>query len=294
MSGGHVADHAADACVVVSKSVAPTTSRIDSNNHRTRTAVALRHVAYQDLGLVEPALNDHGYTVGYLDLGIDSIDGADGEPGPIDAADLVVVLGGPIGANDGDRYPIIDQEIAALRRRLNADRPTLGICLGSQLISRALGATVTSRGASEFGYGPLTLTDGGEGSVLRPLLDVPVLHWHNDRFGIPAGATRLASTPVCDNQAYTRGPNVLAMQFHLEAPPNEIERWLIGHPEPLIESGIDPADIRRAAIEYGPALTLASREVFHGWLVGLSHREEPSHHPCTRDEEADETDRSEA
>ncbi|MFD9700150.1 glutamine amidotransferase [Lentzea sp. NPDC059081] len=222
-----------------------------------KTAVAVRHLAFEDLGLIDPVLRDHGYAVRYLDAGVDEID-----PGVFLSAGLLVVLGGPIGANDGDRYPVVDQEIAALRPRLAAGLPTLGICLGAQLIARALGATVAPSGVTEIGYGPLTLTAD---SVLAPLAGVPVLHWHNDRFAIPAGAVHLASTPSCDNQAFSHG-SALALQFHLETPATDVERWLIGHAEALSAAGIDPADLRRAAAEHGPALTAAAGEVLRGWL----------------------------
>ncbi|MFD4638315.1 glutamine amidotransferase [Lentzea sp. NPDC058436] len=219
-----------------------------------KTCVAIRHLAFEDLGLIEPLLREQGYAIRYLDAGVDELD---------DAADLLIVLGGPIGANDGHRYPVVDQEIALLRRRIAAGLPTLGICLGAQLIARALGATVAPSGTTEIGYGPLTLT---RESVLTPLAEVSVLHWHNDRFAIPAGATHLASTAACDNQAFTYGDNVLALQFHLETPPSDVERWLIGHAEALSAAGIDPADIRRDAAELGPALVAAATEVIRGWL----------------------------
>jgi len=223
-----------------------------------KTCVAIRHLAFEDLGLIEPVLREHGYAIRYLDAGVDALDDA--------TADLMVVLGGPIGANDGHRYPVIDQEITLLRQRLAAGLPTLGICLGAQLIARALDATVAPSGVTEIGYGPLTLT---RESVLSPLAGVPVLHWHNDRFAIPAGATHLASTPLCDNQAFTYGVNVLALQFHLETPPGDIERWLIGHAEALAAAGIEPAELRRAAADHGPALASAATTVIRGWLGAL-------------------------
>jgi GMP synthase (glutamine-hydrolysing) len=178
------------------------------------TVLALRHLAFEDLGLLEPLLAHREHTVRYLDVGIDPI----GPRSLLDAG-LVVVLGGPVGANDEDRYPVLTAELEALRARLAVRGPTLGICLGAQLMARALGASVMPSGHTEIGYTPLTLTGHAEDSPLRHLDGVPVLHWHNDTFGIPPGAVRLASTALCPNQAYALGREILGLQFHLETPP---------------------------------------------------------------------------
>jgi GMP synthase (glutamine-hydrolysing) len=228
-----------------------------------RTATAVRHVAFEDLGLLEPVLRDHGYTVVTVEAGIDDV------VEPITASDLVVVLGGPVGANDADRFPFLADEIAALRTRVDADRPTLGICLGAQLLARALGADVAPSGYTEIGYAPLTLTPAGEQSPLRHLAGTPVLHWHNDRFAIPDGAERLAGSAHCDNQAFAIGRNLLGLQFHLEVPPQGIERWLIGYADSLAAEGISPGDLRNDAAKAGSSLTRAVRDVVADWLTAL-------------------------
>jgi len=192
------------------------------------TVLAIRHLAFEDLGLLAPLLTERGHTIRYLDAGIDPI----GTDDLLDAA-LVVILGGPIGADDEDRYPFLAAELEAVRARLEEDRPTLGICLGAQLMARALGARVAPSGHTEIGYAPLTLTAEAEDTPLRHLSGVPVLHWHNDMFDMPDGTARLAATPPCPNQAFAKGPNILGLQFHLETPPTDLERWLIGHAEAL-------------------------------------------------------------
>jgi GMP synthase (glutamine-hydrolysing) len=230
----------------------------------TRTATAVRHVAFEDLGLLEPLLREHGYDVVTVDAGIEDT------VTPITGSDLVVVLGGPIGANDADRFPFLADELSALRDRADAGRPTLGICLGAQLLARALGADVGPSGHTEIGYAPVTLTAEGLRSPLRHLAGTPVLHWHGDRFAIPAGAHRLASTETCDNQAFALGPNLLGLQFHLEVPPGAVERWLIGYVDSLSALGIEPGDLRRAAKAADDALTRAARAVVAEWLTGLT------------------------
>ncbi len=227
----------------------------------TKTALAIRHLAFEDLGLIHPLLAERGYSVRYLDAGIDEIDEA-----AVGAADLLVVLGGPIGANDEDRYPFLRCEFRAIRARVQLGRRTLGICLGAQLLARALGADVTASGHTEIGYAPLTLTPQAGHSPLRHLANVPVLHWHNDQFAVPDGAVRLASTPHCANQAFAAGPNILGLQFHLETDSRDIERWLIGHAEALAHAGIHPETLRREAAAAGPALTSGAARIIGEWL----------------------------
>lgn len=228
------------------------------------TALAIRHVAFEDLGLLAPLLQEHGYAVRYLEAGLDAI----GE-GSLDAADLVVVLGGPIGVYEAERYPFLDGERAAIASRLAARSPTLGICLGAQLIAQALGAEVASTGKVEIGFGPLTLTEEGRASVLKDIGDVPVLHWHGDQFAIPDGARRLAQTPGFPNQAFAIGKHVLGLQFHLEVQAGQLERWLIGHAHELASHRIDPKMLRADAAGHAAALTAAAKKIFNAWLDAL-------------------------
>lgn len=112
--------------------------------------------------------------------------------------------------------PFIGDELAVILQRLKSQRLAAGHLPGAQLIARALGAGAASMGVKEIGFAPLTLTPEGEASPLAVLGKVPVLHWHGDRFDIPAGATRLAGTPSCANQAFSVGRHVLALQCHLK------------------------------------------------------------------------------
>jgi len=99
--------------------------------HSRRSAVALRHVAFEDLGLLAPIMDRHGWDVSFCETAVDDLGHRS-----IRNAELVIVLGGPIGAYETDAYPFLIDEIALLEYRLSRDLPTLGICLGSQLMAK--------------------------------------------------------------------------------------------------------------------------------------------------------------
>lgn len=225
-------------------------------------AVAIQHVAFEDTGILAPLLAARGWQLQTLQAGIDRLDDAE-------TADLLIVLGGPISANDVHAYPHLRVLHALLRSRLAAHRPTLGICLGAQLVARALGASVTPMGAKEIGFAPLSLTDAGLASPLRALVGIPVLHWHGETFTLPDGALRLAATPACAQQAFAIGHHLLALQCHPEVDATRIDTWLIGHADELQRAGIDPRALREQAHRYAAPLAAAARDLFAAWLDAL-------------------------
>lgn len=230
-----------------------------------KTAVVFRHVPFEDLGVLADTLASRGYNWRYVDTPVQSLAALN----PLDA-DLLVVLGGPIGAYQEDIYPFLGAEIGHIRERLANGRPVLGICLGAQLMARALDAQVAPMGVKEIGYASLELTAAGQRSLLAPLAQTPVLHWHGDRFALPSGASHLAASALCDNQAFICGRHALAFQFHLEVSAAGLEGWLVGHACELGQAGIDPRDLRRQAAQYGPALAAAARRVMGDWLDRLA------------------------
>lgn len=234
---------------------------------RSRHVLALRHLAFEDLGLLDPLLRERGYgRIAYHDAGVDDFARID-----LSTVDLLVVLGGPIGAHDEALYPWLADELALVRQRLDSGRPLLGICLGAQLMARALDARVAplSHGCKEIGFGPLTLTQAGRHSPLAALQGLPVLHWHGDQFDLPAGRPSLATTVLCPHQAFMPHAAALALQFHLEADPRRIEQWLVGHAAELSQAGVDIPALRADAARHGPALAAALARVLDAWLEGL-------------------------
>ncbi|WP_111735512.1 glutamine amidotransferase [Roseovarius amoyensis] len=228
-----------------------------------KSALILRHLAFEDLGTFASVLRDAGYQLRDIEAAMDPL------PDPLEP-DLVVVLGGPIGVNDGAAYPCMTEERDWLTMRLAADRPTLGICLGAQLMAAALGARVAPIAEKEIGFAPLTLTAPGRAGPLAHLSDIPVLHWHGEGFDLPAGTERLAATPGCETQGFARGRNILGLQFHPEAGMlPDFERWLIGHSAELAQAGIAPEALRQDAKAHGPALRTAGQAMLKHWLQEL-------------------------
>jgi GMP synthase (glutamine-hydrolysing) len=233
-----------------------------------KTAIAIRHVAFEDLGSFAPVLGVHGYRTSYREAGLDDL----GEPA-LRGADLVIVLGGPIGACEDSAYPFLADELRLLDRRLAAGLPTLGICLGAQLIARALGSRVYAAPKKEIGWAPLKFSEAGRLSCLHHLGsgEVAVLHWHGDTFDLPAGATHLAATELCPNQAFSFGSAALALQFHAEVTGASLERWFIGHAcEIAATSGVSVPQLRADSARHAASLEIHGPACLNTWLDRLT------------------------
>ena len=226
------------------------------------TTLALRHVAFEDLGLLAPLLAERGHEIRYVEMPTADLDRVDTL-----APDLLVVLGGPIGVYETDLYPFLERETKWLAERLAAGRPTIGICLGSQLMAKALGGRVYPSGTKEIGWKPVALTEEGMTSSLRHLADTAVLHWHGDTFDLPAGAELLASTAVCRNQAFSYGDHALALQFHAEAAGRALESWFVGHAcEIAATQDLGVEALRSATARHSERLVERGTACFAEWL----------------------------
>jgi GMP synthase (glutamine-hydrolysing) len=225
--------------------------------------IVLRHVAFEDLGVWQATLRQRGHDVTYLDAG-DDLSRAD-------EADLLIVLGGPIGLGDVGSYPYLRDEENVIARRLGRNAPVLGVCLGAQLMASALGARVYRGLSPEIGWGVLALADAAKGTPLATLADAPVLHWHNDTFDLPAGATLLASSAVTRHQAFSYGRS-LALQFHCEAVGGGIERWLVGHAVELAAASESIPALRSASLRHALPAARAGRALLAAYLDTLEEK----------------------
>ncbi|MCB2411992.1 glutamine amidotransferase [Demequina sp. TTPB684] len=217
----------------------------------------VRFVAFEDLGVWEDELTSHGFTVRYLDVGVDDIAAAADAP-------LAIVLGAPIDADDDERYPVLSEVRSVLEARSVADLPTIGICLGAQLMAMALGGGV-GRGQREVGWARLTPSAAAAGTPWEALCGAQVLHWHADEVHLPAGAVSLASTVATAHQVFVHGKQV-GFQCHPEADPEAIERWLIGHTAELTAWGIDLEQLRAQARGEAEEAVAASIRSLRAWL----------------------------
>lgn len=224
-----------------------------------KTLLAIRHVPFEDLGSLAPVLAKAGYSIRYADAAT-----ADFLALAKQKWDLVAVMGGPIGVNDGADYPFIAPELKFVEARLKAGSPLFGICLGSQFIAKALGAAVRRNTKVELGWKPLTLTDAGARSALRHLTG-PVLHWHGEVFDLPQGALSLCHTDLTPHQGFSWG-RALAMQFHPEVTALGLEQWYVGNVGDIRGAGTSTTALRRDAQAHAATLEAQGAAVLQDWL----------------------------
>jgi GMP synthase (glutamine-hydrolysing) len=182
-----------------------------------------------------------------------------------------------MSVNDTHRHPHLKTEIELIQSALERKMPVLGICLGAQLIAKALGARVGRNPETEIGWYDVTPTDAGrEDPLLRHFEPHEhIFQWHSDAFDLPAGAVNLATSPNCVHQAMRWGDNVYGFQFHLEVDEHLIERWLRVpvHQEELrrLHGKIDPDTIRHETPHRIDRSRLLSQRVFRGFtdLFGI-------------------------
>jgi GMP synthase-like glutamine amidotransferase len=184
--------------------------------------VAFRHVPFEGVGLIAPALEERGLSLEYVDLYSPRAK----LPEMADAAGLIF-LGGPMSVNDP--LPYLQHESDFIVQAVARKQPVLGICLGSQLIARALGSRVYRNSVKEIGWFDIHLTEAASNDPLFAGVNPSetVFHWHGETFDLPPGATRLAHSEACRNQAVRFGSNVYGLQFHLEVTPAMIADWCV-------------------------------------------------------------------
>lgn len=231
-----------------------------------KRALIIRHVPYEGVAGFRQPIEDAGYEVDRIDVADPAFSSLD-----LREPDLLIMMGGPMGVYEQDRHPWIACQLRRLRQRLEADRPTLGVCFGAQMMAVALGAEVYPGPAKEVGFHPVRVHDHALDGPLRHIVDVPVLHWHGDTFTVPDNVELLASSHVYEHQAFRRGRNLLALQFHAEMGEDErFNAWIEEWPESVIEAGGTEADLRQAHDLHGPTAVAAGRRMIGEWVAGLS------------------------
>ncbi|HWJ68530.1 MAG TPA: glutamine amidotransferase [Sphingobium sp.] len=230
-----------------------------------KQALILRHVREEDVAGYRQPLEAAGYKLDRVDVSDPAFPALD-----LRAADLLIVMGGPMAVYEQDRYPWMPGELERLGQRLAADRPTLGVCLGAQMIAAALGAQVYPGPSPELGFHPVDVHAAGQQGALRHLVDVPILHWHRDTFTLPERTELLASSPLYAHQAFRRGANLLALQFHAEMGDDErYDQWIDKWPDVVRASGQSAGELRAEQHVHGARAVAAGRAMLTQWLETL-------------------------
>lgn len=227
-----------------------------------RRILVLQHIHCETPGLIADSLQARG---GQLHV----IRSDEGQPVPAamgDAAALVV-MGGPMGVYEQERYPFLRDEIRLLQDALAASKPILGVCLGSQLLAAALGAPVMPGPRKEIGWHRVSLTaDAASDRVFGGVAgSFAALHWHGDVFELPRGAVSLASSALTRHQAFRYGANAYGILFHMELTGAMLEQWVTSFADELRAAAVSGGDILGKAREHLPALHAIGRGVFDRW-----------------------------
>lgn len=227
-----------------------------------KNAIVIQHVGFEDAGDLTPLLRERGYRITTYRPPADEVWSVD----PLHV-DLLVILGGPMSANDHVHDSAIADELRLAAAAAECGIPLLGICLGAQIIALAQGGTVAPMPAREIGMAPLRLTDAGRHSPLRHLPeDQPVLHWHGEAIDLPPHAERLAETDACAVQAFRVGTRILGLQFHPETDLRRLNEWTEGHAGEVRESDVDAGALLEAGRRHADAMSGLCRRMLGEWL----------------------------
>lgn len=224
------------------------------------TLLVLKHARNEGLGSWETPAREQGVAWHEVEVG-------EGDPVPSpEGFDAIVSLGGPMSADD--EAPALAAERALLAGAVRAGVPVLGVCLGAQLLAHALGARIhPNPGGREVGLSQVSITpDGRADPLFAGLSDpLPVMQWHGDAFDLPAGATLLARSSACENQAFRVGERAYGVLFHPEVGTPEARDWLSRqeYRDYAEGAGRDPDDVLAESSRLGDE----GVRLFENWLA---------------------------
>ncbi len=229
--------------------------------------LVFQHVPFEPLGTLDPLLKNAGFRIRYVNFGRQP------ESRPkLDGYEALIILGGPMNSDQIDSYPNLITEVDTIREAVERDMSVLGICLGAQLLAKAIGGAVSRNAVREIGWHDVELTEAGLNdpvlSTFAPTQEV--FQWHEDGITLPSEAELLATSPASAVQAFRYGEHAYGFQFHLETNRALIDRWLTvpAHQDTLREErdAVDPERIRQQAeVSTGP-LEALSRATFSRWI----------------------------
>jgi GMP synthase (glutamine-hydrolysing) len=240
--------------------------------------LVFQHVAVEPLGTLDELIRARGHRIRFHNFEREP----DAQP-EIDRYRGLIVLGGPMNVEDQHRRSHLKTELRAIERALEQGKPVLGICLGAQLLAHVLGAPVSRHTQAEIGWYDLQVTAAGRSDPVLGAVGerLPVFQWHAYTYQLPRDATQLASSEICEQQAFRFGTNAYGFQFHLEADAAVIERWLqLPSFRAELEAAGLPTDeqaIRSRTAELAAATRATADQVFNNFLdlIGRPNRRRP-------------------
>jgi GMP synthase-like glutamine amidotransferase len=192
----------------------------------------IQHVAFEPAGMIIHWANEHKHSLTHSFLFEKNLYWP-----AIHELDMLIILGGPMGVNEEDRFEWLNAEKAFIKQAIGAGKIVLGICLGSQLLAEALGANVYPNHEKEIGYFPVTKTADGKQEELFTLIpdEWNVFHWHGDTFDLPEGATNLFTSAACRQQVFRKG-KCTGIQFHPEVDTALLQSMIDNERQELIKA----------------------------------------------------------
>ncbi len=230
----------------------------------SKTALIITHKVHEDIGSLKNVLDERWFT---LDQRLGYHDTLAGED-PL-RHDLTIFMGGTMGVYQKNMFPYLEHEISYLKKRIAADKPTLGICLGAQLIAAACEKDVyKGTQGPEVGWREISINEAGQNTPVKHLdkNHTKMMQWHGDTFDLPDEALLLASSEAYKNQAYAIGKNILGLQCHPEVTSEKMEFWMAIGVNELTRLSIDVNDLRDQSAQNGPILEQQTKQFFNEWL----------------------------
>ena len=229
-------------------------------------ALVLQHIRCEPPGIFSDMLTTHGIAIETIELD------EGGELPDWREVDLVLAMGGPMGAHDEAEHPWLAVEKRWIAAAVRAGVPYFGVCLGAQLLAASLGAPVHTGQIPEVGVLPVTVAAAGRDDPVLGVLggEFPALQWHGDTFGIPAGAVRLAGSAAYPNQAFRFGHAAYAVQFHIEVTDHMLAEWgQVPAYRKSVQAVLGASGFEILAAEFAAARASMARSaalMFTGWL----------------------------